>query len=455
MKKALSILIVVVVLSTMIFGQNPAGMAMIVDGDSDYVFIGNHPEMHIRGDITVEAWVNIKAYPDFVFPFAQIVQQIGDGELESQNTLYTLAITGDSLVDCFHEHDAGINNTIFSNGAVGPNEWVHLANVRDSEAMTYTVYINGILDTVAPYVANATGGEDSELFIGSNGSLHFNGLIDEVRIWESVRTQAQIQATMSDTLGPEYYASADSNLAGYWRLDQLEDLGVNSDGADDVRDLSVNANHGDLVGDASLLYVIPCEDITTLQARCLQTGTMQMRINLLNSTEYAGETVIFDVDGTDYFVVMGTNGTHSRASLQISGQAVGDHTITVEAPAGCFEPLIVNCPAATTDQADRASSLESSDIPRQLELAPNYPNPFNPTTEIRYGLPSSGDVSIKVFNILGSEVMTLANGYQEAGYHTVQWNGRDASGQRVASGTYVYQIISGNHSLTRMMLMAK
>jgi hypothetical protein len=57
---------------------------------------------------------------------------------------------------------------------------------------------------------------------------------------------------MGDTLGPVYYSSADSGLIAYWRFDELEDLGINGDGADDVRDYSIYDSHGDLEGDATL-----------------------------------------------------------------------------------------------------------------------------------------------------------------------------------------------------------
>ena len=57
---------------------------------------------------------------------------------------------------------------------------------------------------------------------------------------------------MNDTLGPEYYSTLDSGLIGYWRFDELEDLGISEDSTDDVRDYSVHENHGDLKGDAHL-----------------------------------------------------------------------------------------------------------------------------------------------------------------------------------------------------------
>jgi hypothetical protein len=87
---------------------------------------------------------------------------------------------------------------------------------------------------------------------------------------------------------------------------------------------------------------------------------------------------------------------------------------------------------------------------RKLELYPNYPNPFNPSTNIHYTIPSYGKVSIKVYDILGREVSELVNEYKTAGKHSVAWN---ASG--VASGIYIYRITINNISTSRKMLLLK
>ncbi len=75
--------------------------------------------------------------------------------------------------------------------------------------------------------------------------------------------------------------------------------------------------------------------------------------------------------------------------------------------------------------------------PEQFELYQNYPNPFNPATTISFQLPAASVVSLKVFDVVGREVVTLADGIQEAGYHRIEWNARN-----VASGMYVYQIVA-------------
>lgn len=95
-------------------------------------------------------------------------------------------------------------------------------------------------------------------------------------------------------------------------------------------------------------------------------------------------------------------------------------------------------------------------IPKEFELSQNFPNPFNPTTTIRFGLPSSGKVSLQVYDLLGRLVATLLDEEpKETGFHIVTWNGQDNHGRAVASGLYIYQIIAGDFSQTRKMILVK
>ncbi|HZW38954.1 MAG TPA: YCF48-related protein [Ignavibacteriaceae bacterium] len=91
-------------------------------------------------------------------------------------------------------------------------------------------------------------------------------------------------------------------------------------------------------------------------------------------------------------------------------------------------------------------------LPVQYKLSQNYPNPFNPSTIINYSLPSSGNVSIKVYNIIGKEVATIVNGYQEAGNYIRQFN---ASENGLSSGVYFYTIKSGSFTDTKKMVILK
>ena len=88
-------------------------------------------------------------------------------------------------------------------------------------------------------------------------------------------------------------------------------------------------------------------------------------------------------------------------------------------------------------------------------LSDNYPNPFNPSTQIRYEIPEAGEVSLVVYNVLGQEVRRLVQGQQSAGVYRVMWDGKDALGRPVSSGVYLYRLTSGTFSEARRMLLLK
>ena len=92
------------------------------------------------------------------------------------------------------------------------------------------------------------------------------------------------------------------------------------------------------------------------------------------------------------------------------------------------------------------------EMPTQFSLAQNYPNPFNPETTIKYQLPVSGHVTLKVFDMLGKEVATLVDEYKQAGTHNSQFS---ILNSQLASGTYLYQLKAGGFVLTKKFLLMK
>ncbi len=94
----------------------------------------------------------------------------------------------------------------------------------------------------------------------------------------------------------------------------------------------------------------------------------------------------------------------------------------------------------------------------EFKLYKNYPNPFNPQTNIAFTIPESAansNVKLEVFNVLGQKVATLINGAMEAGLHRVQWNGVNDLGEPVNSGVYIYRLHSDRITLTEKMLLIK
>jgi hypothetical protein len=96
-----------------------------------------------------------------------------------------------------------------------------------------------------------------------------------------------------------------------------------------------------------------------------------------------------------------------------------------------------------------------NEIPKVFELSQNYPNPFNPSTKINFSIPKNDNVSIKIYNINGQEVMNLLDAKLNAGKYSVTWNALNNAGRGVASGVYFYRIISGDYVDTKKMILVR
>jgi hypothetical protein len=99
---------------------------------------------------------------------------------------------------------------------------------------------------------------------------------------------------------------------------------------------------------------------------------------------------------------------------------------------------------------DYSNVVEVSVIPVRYSLSQNYPNPFNPSTRISFSLPQDNHVSIKVYNVLGTEVATIVNDLYAAGTHEVEFNASE-----LGSGIYYYTINSGNFKQTKKLVLLK
>jgi hypothetical protein len=94
-------------------------------------------------------------------------------------------------------------------------------------------------------------------------------------------------------------------------------------------------------------------------------------------------------------------------------------------------------------------------LPEDFTLGSNYPNPFNPTTRVPYSVMRPAKVSLRVYNLIGQEIATLYNGWQDMGRYEATWNGLDKSGQPVASGLYIAVYRAEGKLDTQKMLMMK
>nr|NIR52830.1 M20/M25/M40 family metallo-hydrolase [candidate division KSB1 bacterium]NIR70429.1 M20/M25/M40 family metallo-hydrolase [candidate division KSB1 bacterium]NIS28100.1 M20/M25/M40 family metallo-hydrolase [candidate division KSB1 bacterium]NIT74980.1 M20/M25/M40 family metallo-hydrolase [candidate division KSB1 bacterium]NIU28784.1 M20/M25/M40 family metallo-hydrolase [candidate division KSB1 bacterium] len=93
--------------------------------------------------------------------------------------------------------------------------------------------------------------------------------------------------------------------------------------------------------------------------------------------------------------------------------------------------------------------------PQTFTLLQNYPNPFNAGTLIRYRLHSNGNVKLSIYNLQGQEVINLVDQLQPAGEYSLVWNGKDAQGQNLSSGMYLYSLKVGDRRSVKKMILSK
>jgi hypothetical protein len=94
-------------------------------------------------------------------------------------------------------------------------------------------------------------------------------------------------------------------------------------------------------------------------------------------------------------------------------------------------------------------------VPKATALHANYPNPFNPTTTIKFDLATKSHVSLKVYDTMGRLIRTLSSETREPGYYSVQWHGLDDAGKPVQSGLYFYRLETDNYKSVKRMLLLK
>lgn len=96
------------------------------------------------------------------------------------------------------------------------------------------------------------------------------------------------------------------------------------------------------------------------------------------------------------------------------------------------------------------TDIQKKYIVNDFRLYQNYPNPFNPSTTISYSLPEKQNVTIKIFDITGSEITLLKNKFQQKGSYEINFDGSD-----LTSGIYFYTLQAGNFSETKKMILLK
>jgi hypothetical protein len=172
--------------------------------------------------------------------------------------------------------------------------------------------------------------------------------------------------------------------------------------------------------------------------------------NTASDTTLTFEVILAKADSSVTILFNNVGNTGTAATAKVGIQA--SDTVGVYYTIGSYPAA--NTPAPGTGVKFKPGTVLGVEVtpgvPEFYALRQNYPNPFNPTTTISYQLARKGNVSLKIYNILGEEVAVLANGVQEAGPHTVRFDARG-----FASGVYLYRLQAGEFTATSKMVLLK
>jgi len=496
---------------------------LALDGEGDYVNISSTPGAEDKR--TVEAWFKVR--DKNISTQKQVIYEEGG----STRGLNIYVFDSSLYVGGWNKppEESGWSGTYLSTNAIESDKWYHVVLVLDGtetvQPNALKAYLNGNqfgsgdgsqLWEHNPCVIGAVL-DDTQFHDGGEGGGHyFEGLIDEVRIWDIARTQEEIRATMNTTL-----VGDESDLVAYFPFD---------DGT--ARDYTENGYHGILCGDAGIIpivdswppplrgdvsgdntvsaydaalilrYVVGLMDefpansmvspsaieaydykvsLPNIETPAGEKIQVPIAINDATGLSAGGITVKYDATvlrAVDYASLKLLNGYYWKANTNLPGEVrfafattevvttVGQgNLLMVEFEVlpnaeGMTSPLILENVNLSNSRSITKINGEVRVIPSNFALLQNFPNPFNPDTWLPYKLASASPVSISIYNAKGQLIRTLHFGYQNAGVYVTKgkaayWDGRDNVGEKVGSGVYFYTLQTGEFASTRKMVIVK
>ncbi len=179
-----------------------------------------------------------------------------------------------------------------------------------------------------------------------------------------------------------------------------------------------------------------------------------------------GDTVHYGVeltDGLGFLLTFGdTTATEVRlpyAEVVAIMEGLGQLTLTgtwdIFASDGEIITWASNGPFTFSVDATTLDVFRQALLPQEFALHPNFPNPFNPSTTIRFDLPVATEVHLAVYDLLGREVAGLVDSYMARGYHRTQWNGRNRDGKEIPSSLYIARLVTPAYTSSIKMLLLK
>lgn len=181
-------------------------------------------------------------------------------------------------------------------------------------------------------------------------------------------------------------------------------------------------------------------------------------INLVAATATFSCNLVHGNELGNYGGVTDPTGTNGNIDVDplFCDMPAGEYTLDVSSPAATAACGFMGAQAADCNNVGTGVGDDTpTNLARRFALEQNRPNPFNPSTQIDFSIPVAGRVQLRIYDVRGRLVRTLVDRDYEAGSWTVQWDGRDARGSRVASGAYLYELRAEDRRQVRKMGLLK
>ena len=473
------------------FDNSYPGKSLYFDGVDDWILTTNQageedPAIADEGDFTVAAWAKANSNS------SGLMEIVSQGKVGS-NFYLGSSSSGDKIRVGDNWEDTGVTFP-------RDDKWHHYV-VTKSSSNTH-LYLDG---TLAKSKGSAIGNpaEDGSGFrigrqYGTAGE-YFHGSIADVTVWnDDALTADEIKSLYNDgsplfvmPMFDIYTYSSKSNVSvhyplhrGYYTLDVgLTVYGASIESGEEFSGTIKGMTTPNWVNDPwrtrdGTIHGATWVNYAPTAFKWVDSKKDTINITKENlATQYKFEwTKSTDFDGVFYILYAKIGSTPWQ---QINEDLVGTsfETTYQEFLGAAFEPFpIVNAVTAAfkmeaTDGIDtvkiddidkvvyirRYDYLSTIDgqIPTDFALHENYPNPFNPTTTLRFDLPEVSDVNVVIYNMLGQKVRTFNMNSISAGSHSIKWNATNDLGDPVGAGVYLYQFQAKDFIKTKKMVLLK
>lgn len=454
---------------------------LLIDNTSggSCVKVPHYSELNLNGSWTIECWFYLNKVGSSYYAYPSLL--IKDGNPSD----YSIYFSSDGkTIHASYANTAGAVTRV-SCGSIQPKIWYHAAFVRDAGKNKLSLFIR---DTNRKIVASSTindnGGTPKNtsgmLLIGgvSMGSnIQFDGMIDELRISNIARDFSSGEVNkpeiklLSLSSGEKLFGSYKSTLT--W----------NATGVAAVR-LEYSADNG-------ATWKLIQTEIEAAKGQydwsvpSIQSLTCLLKVSSVADPSINSISAVFSINS---IIVQSPNGgeTWNAGSTQtIKWSAINFSKVRIayssnnganwwiiadnlDASLGKYDWLVPDSPSnqcliivdskspANNDKSDasfvidRQVGIEEEVLPTTFMLYQNYPNPFNPATTIKFSLPQSEFVDLRLFDASGKEVKSIVNKIMSVGYHTLKVNLSELS-----SGVYFYRLKAGSFESSKKLILMK